>query len=207
MNLKRLLEPTWAPQGTLCDLPLEVFLDRGIQSLVLDVDCTLLPRHSQVLPEQVVRWVHDARQQFRLHLFSNMWYLMIFGDNIEDALGKVRYIGFYLVVGVLSFAVQIAIDPDAAIPTVGASGAIAGVLGAYALLYPRARVHCLLLIFIFIQFIRIPAILVLGFWFVIQVVNGLTVGTFSGVAWFAHIGGFVAGWFLIRGFLGDRRAS
>ena len=71
MNLKRLLEPTWAPQGTLCDLPLEVFLDRGIQSLVLDVDCTLLPRHSQVLPERVVRWVHEARQQFRLHLFSN----------------------------------------------------------------------------------------------------------------------------------------
>ena len=71
MNLKRLLEPTWAPQGTLCDLPLEVFSDRGIESLVLDVDCTLLPRHSQVLPERVVRWVHDARQQFRLHLFSN----------------------------------------------------------------------------------------------------------------------------------------
>ena len=71
MNLKRLLEPSWAPQGTLCDLPLEVFSDRGIESLVLDVDCTLLPRHSQVLPERVVRWVHDARQQFRLHLFSN----------------------------------------------------------------------------------------------------------------------------------------
>jgi membrane associated rhomboid family serine protease len=138
-----------------------------------------------------------------LHLGGNMLYLWIFGDNIEDRLGPVRYIIFYLLGGIGATVAQVAVNPNSAIPNVGASGAIAGVLGGYLLLYPRARITTLVFRFI----TQVPAYVVLGFWFVLQLFQG--VGSLSvptdadtgGVAFFAHVGGFVVGLVLIRPFL------
>ena len=138
-----------------------------------------------------------------LHLGGNMLYLWIFGDNIEDRLGPVRYIIFYLLGGIGATVAQVAINPNSAIPNVGASGAIAGVLGGYLLLYPKARITTLVFRFI----TQVPAYVVLGFWFVLQLFQG--VGSLSvptdadtgGVAFFAHVGGFVVGLVLIRPFL------
>ena len=140
-----------------------------------------------------------------LHLGGNMLYLWIFGNNIEDALGHVRFLFFYLLCGVLAMAAQVLVAPGAGVPALGASGAIAGVLGAYAVRYPRARVLTLLLLFPFlIRVVRLPALWVLGFWFVLQLIPGaLSLGFHQagGIAYFAHIGGFLAGCLLIRFFL------
>jgi membrane associated rhomboid family serine protease len=135
-----------------------------------------------------------------LHLLSNMLYLWIFGDNIEDILGHVKYLIFYIVCGIAATLVHGYINIDSQIPTIGASGAIAGILGAYMLLYPRARIKTLLIIFIFIKIVYIPAIIILGYWILIQVISGFAeygLRTGSGIAWFAHIGGFIAGMALI----------
>lgn len=138
------------------------------------------------------------------HLIGNMWYLWIFGNNIEDALGKLRFVIFYLLCGIVAGLSHIISVPDSSVPMIGASGAISGVLGAYFIVYPRARVLILMFLFIFIRFLYVPAVLVLGFWFVIQI---LSAGSFGeGVAWYAHIGGFVAGAVLIRLFV-RRRAQ
>ena len=133
-----------------------------------------------------------------LHIGGNMLFLWIFGNNIEDSMGKGRFIAFYLLGGLAAVLAQTAIDPDAAVPTIGASGAVAGVLGGYALLYPRARVVTLLFIIIFFTIIELPALFVLGAWFVLQALNGAgslaqPVGDAGGVAYFAHIGGFLFG--------------
>lgn len=132
-----------------------------------------------------------------LHLISNMLYLWIFGDNIEDRLGKIPFLLLYFISGYAAVYAQVAIDPVSRVPLVGASGAIAGVLGAYALLYPRASVRGLIFFGFFAQFVELPALIVLGFWFILQLFNGLAslgVNTMSGgVAFFAHVGGFVAG--------------
>jgi membrane associated rhomboid family serine protease len=131
-----------------------------------------------------------------VHLIGNMWYLWVFGDNIEDRLGHVRFLGFYLMAGVVSAALHTLTNPGSPIPTVGASGAIAGVLGAYAFAFPRARVITLVPIFIFLQIMALPALLVLGLWFVVQIFSGslaLGTGATGGVAWWAHIGGFAFG--------------
>jgi membrane associated rhomboid family serine protease len=128
-----------------------------------------------------------------LHIIGNMWFLWIFGDNVEDAMGPVRYLFFYLVCGLAAAGAQIAAGPDSMIPMVGASGAIAGVLGAYALLYPRARVRCIWILIIFITFIRVPAWLLLGLWFIAQIIFPA-----QGVAWMAHVGGFVTGVVLVK---------
>jgi membrane associated rhomboid family serine protease len=131
-----------------------------------------------------------------LHLFGNMLYLWIFGNNIEDTLGHFRFFLFYLVCGLFAAAVQIFSAPDVSVPMIGASGAIAGILGAYLLLFPGARVLTLVFIIIFIKVIRIPALLILGFWFFLQL---LGVGAAdSNVAIFAHIGGFIAGLITVR---------
>lgn len=131
-----------------------------------------------------------------LHLFGNMLYLWIFGNNIEDTLGHFRFFLFYLVCGLFAAAVQIFSAPDLTVPMIGASGAIAGILGAYLLLFPGARVLTLFFIIIFVKLIRIPAIIILGFWFFIQL---LGVGTAtSNIAFFAHIGGFLAGLILVK---------
>ena len=130
-----------------------------------------------------------------LHLLSNAWYLWIFGDNVEDRLGHGRFLLFYLAGGLAAALVHLLFNWSSPVPTVGASGAIAAVLGAYAVLYPRARVVTLVPIFFFFQVIALPAMLVLGLWFVLQVFSGsLSIGaTGGGVAWWAHIGGFAFG--------------
>lgn len=137
-----------------------------------------------------------------MHLLGNMLYLWIFGDNIEDRMGHVKYLIFYLIAGYVATLTHAYLLPSSTIPMVGASGAIAGVLGAYLILYPRAKVLTLLPIFIFITFVRIPALLFLGFWFILQVINQTMVSSpdAQSVAWWAHIGGFVAGAVLIKFF-------
>jgi membrane associated rhomboid family serine protease len=137
-----------------------------------------------------------------MHLIGNMWFLWIFGDNVEDFLGRRAYLVFYLACGVAAAAAQILSGPGSNVPVVGASGAIAGVLGGYALLYPRARVRCLLWVIIFVTFVRIPAWVLLGGWFILQF---FTPGG-SGVAWVAHVGGFLAGLALVWAFGGRDRA-
>jgi membrane associated rhomboid family serine protease len=133
-----------------------------------------------------------------LHLLGNMLYLWIFGDNVEDAMGPIRFLIFYIVCGAAAALAQIAVDPGSAIPFIGASGAIAGVLAAYFMLFPYARVLTLVPIFFFLRLIPIPAVFLLGFWFLLQVINGAgSLGSGGGVAWFAHIGGFVAGAILV----------
>jgi membrane associated rhomboid family serine protease len=143
-----------------------------------------------------------------MHLLSNMLYLWIFGNNVEDRLGPIRFTVFYLVCGILAGLAQVLSNPNSRIPTLGASGAIAGVLGAYLVLFPQARVLSMVFVFYFVRFVEIPAIIVLGFWFILQFFNGLAVLSvpgMGGVAYFAHIGGFVAGAALIYLFAADRR--
>jgi membrane associated rhomboid family serine protease len=129
-----------------------------------------------------------------LHLGGNMLYLWIFGNNIEDRLGKLRFIAFYLGCGALASLTQAFIDPESTVPLVGASGAIAGVLGAYLVLYPRARVVTVIPIFFIIELATVPAVFVIGLWFLLQLAQGIgSIGTMTGVAWWAHVGGFLAG--------------
>lgn len=148
-----------------------------------------------------------------LHILGNMLYLYIFGDNVEDALGHGKFLAFYLGTGVIASLIHALTDPSSEIPTIGASGAISGVLGAYLVLYPRARVYTAVGIYLFWRIIMVPAIFFLGFWFLLQVfsasVTWLT-GISEGVAYWAHIGGFVAGALLIlpvRAKLKKRRKS
>ena len=131
-----------------------------------------------------------------LHLLGNMLYLWIFGNNVEDRLGRLGFLAFYLAGGVLAGLAQVAVDPSSTAPTIGASGAIAATLGAYLVFFPGARVTSLVFLGFFYQLINIPAAIVLGFWFVLQLVDGfasLGVAQSGGVAFFAHIGGFIAG--------------
>jgi membrane associated rhomboid family serine protease len=138
-----------------------------------------------------------------LHLGGNMLFLWIFGNNVEDSMGPVRFLIFYLLAGIAALALQTAINPDAVVPTLGASGAIAGVLGGYIVLYPRARVLTLIFLIIFFTFLELPAVLFLFIWFAQQAVFaavGLTnpSGNGGGVAYFAHVGGFVFGLLAIK---------
>lgn len=132
------------------------------------------------------------------HLFGNMLYLWIFGNNIEDYLGSFRFVIFYLIGGLAASLTHILFNPGSQVPMIGASGAIAGILGAYFILYPSARVLTL----VFFSVISVPAAIILGIWFVGQLLN---IGLGGGVAWFAHIGGFVAGLLLLRLFKQKRR--
>ncbi|MDP9264027.1 MAG: rhomboid family intramembrane serine protease [Acidobacteriota bacterium] len=138
-----------------------------------------------------------------LHIISNMWALWIFGDNIEDHLGPFRFLMFYLVTGIAANGVQALFNPDSAVPTIGASGAIAGVMGAYFLLYPSARVLTLVPLF-FVFFTWLPAWVVLGYWFLVQFLSGAATSISSagqasgGIAFWAHVGGFLAGVALIK---------
>ena len=136
------------------------------------------------------------------HLIGNMLFLWIFGDNIEDSMGHGRFIVFYLLCGLAAAFAQAGVDPASEVPMIGASGAISGVLGAYLLLFPRARVQVLILLGVFTRIVPIPALYVLGFWIVMQVINGVFSwgGLGGGVAWFAHIGGFAVGLALIKVF-------
>jgi membrane associated rhomboid family serine protease len=136
-----------------------------------------------------------------LHLGGNMLFLWVFGNNIEDAMARPIFVAFYLLGGLAALGLQVAMDPDSTIPTVGASGAIAAVLGAYARLYPRARVVTVVFIIIFFTIVTLPALLVLGLWFLLQLLPAFSepVGnTGGGIAYFAHIGGFVFGLIAIK---------
>jgi len=142
-----------------------------------------------------------------LHLLGNMLFLWIFGDNVEDALGKVGYLAFYLLGGVAAGALQFVLAPNSTIPNVGASGAIAAVLGAYIVLYPRARILTAVFYFL-IAFVELPAFVVLGLWFALQLfqgVSGLGADVNSGVAFWAHVGGFVFGVLVAFAFFRGRR--
>lgn len=137
-----------------------------------------------------------------MHVLGNMWFLWIFGDNIEDILGHGKYLVFYILCGVAAAVAQIVTNPHSPLPTVGASGAIAGVMGAYIVKFPHARILTLVFIFFFITTFEVPALVMLAYWFVIQLFSGLgsiaqTHLTEGGVAWFAHVGGFIAGMILI----------
>jgi membrane associated rhomboid family serine protease len=137
------------------------------------------------------------------HILGNMLFLWIFGNNVEDAMGPVKYLAFYLLGGIAALALQVAISPDSAVPTLGASGAIAAVLGAYIVLYPRARVLTLVLIIFFFTVIEVPAWVMLGIWFAEQAVFGAAnltnpTGGGGGVAYFAHVGGFIFGLLAVR---------
>ena len=144
-------------------------------------------------------FLHDGL----FHIAGNMLYLWIFGDNVEDTLGHLRFLALYVLSGVGAAAAQTVMSPASQVPMVGASGAISGVLGAYLFLFPHASVLTLITFGFFIRFVQIPAIIVLGFWIVVQVLSGLlsygaaAKGNGGGVAWFAHIGGFVAGVMLL----------
>jgi membrane associated rhomboid family serine protease len=129
------------------------------------------------------------------HLIGNMWFLWIFGNNVEDAMGHVRFVIFYVLCGLAAAALQIATDPASAVPMVGASGAIGGVMGSYVLLYPRVHVHLLVILGFYVTTFAVPAVLMLGYWLLIQLVSGLgSLGAQGGgVAFWAHIGGFAAG--------------
>lgn len=143
-----------------------------------------------------------------LHLGSNMLYLWIFGNNIEDKLGYVKFIIFYLLCGVVAAYAYAFTNSASTVPMIGASGAVSGILGAYILLFPHARIHTLVFFVFFVQVIRLPAIIVIGFWIGIQFLNGLiSHGTAAqdGIAWFAHIGGFVFGILMIKAFVKNGR--
>jgi len=158
-------------------------------------------------PAQPPFWITAFSSMFMhgsiLHLGGNMLFLWIFGNNVEDSMGRARYIAFYLLGGLAAIGAQILVDTDAAIPTIGASGAVAAVLGGYLLLYPRARVVTLIFIIFFFTIIELPALLILGFWFVQQIAFGFygvanPTGGGGGVAYFAHIGGFAFGLLAIK---------
>jgi len=134
-----------------------------------------------------------------LHIIGNMWYLFIFGDNVEDMLGHTRYLLFYLITGIIGSLAHVLTNAGSPVPIVGASGAIAGVLGGYFLLFPRARILSLVPFFIFFL-VEIPAVFFLAFWFILQLINGAVSlgGVANSVAWVAHVGGFLAGAILIK---------
>ena len=155
-------------------------------------------------PDQAPFWVTIFSSMFMhgslLHLGGNMLFLWIFGNNIEDSMGRLTFVAFYLLGGLAALGLHVVFDPESTIPTVGASGAIAAVLGAYARLYPRARVVTLIFIVIFFTIVTLPALLVLGLWFLLQLLPAFSDpgGSAGGVAYFAHIGGFVFGWLAIK---------
>lgn len=139
-----------------------------------------------------------------MHLISNMWALFIFGDNIEDRMGHFRFLLFYLIAGVAAAMTQVAVGTGSSVPMIGASGAIAGVLGAYLLTFPHARVLTLMVLGIFSRLVELPAIFYLGFWFLTQFFTGVASlsvaaeGAAEGIAWWAHMGGFIAGIIFVK---------
>lgn len=164
----------------------------------LNAGYALVP--ARLLAEPYTAWFQIFSSMFLhgnwLHIGSNMLYLWIFGNNIEDALGKVRFVVFYLLCGVAAALAQVFSAPQSTIPMVGASGAVAGVMGAYLILYPHARILTLLPIFFFVTFVEVPAYLIIGYWALLQFISAEWINsgkTTGGVAYFAHIGGFVAG--------------
>jgi len=187
--------------------PLVTYTIIGINSLVFIYQYLILPPEllghiistyalTPAAPSVITVFTSMFMHGGLMHIIFNMWFLWIFGDNIESVLGHKRYVLFYLLCGVGAALAQIQINTGSQIPMVGASGAIAGVLGAYLIRFPRATVHVLVILIIFITFIRVPAMVVIGIWFLSNLTAGLgTLGIeeTGGTAWFAHLGGFVSG--------------
>ncbi len=146
-----------------------------------------------------VPWITPLTSMFLhggwLHLVGNLWFLWVFGNNVEDAMGHGRYLFFYVVCGLAAAAAQALTNPSSAIPMVGASGAIGGVMGAYAILYPRNQIDTLIILGFYVRTVAVPAYVMLGYWFLLQLLGGLPTlgGEGAGVAFWAHVGGFVAG--------------
>lgn len=143
-----------------------------------------------------------------LHILGNMLFLWVFGGNVEDRLGHLKYLGFYFICGIGAGIAQLLVSWGSRLPSIGASGAISGVMGAYIVLYPGGRILMLIPLLFFFFTVRIPALIVLGYWFVIQFLSGLsTIGQINqgGVAWWAHIGGFILGMFLVWGLRQQKR--
>ena len=169
----------------------------GVIPAVL-LDKVQLPETLAIIPAELTVITSMFLHGGFMHLAGNMLYLWIFGNNVEDSMGHVRFVIFYLLCGIAAVIGQTLQNPDSQIPMIGASGAISGVLGAYLLLYPHARVLVLIPLGFVSQMVRLPAGWVLGFWFVIQLASSaMTSSEGGGVAWFAHIGGFIAGMLLI----------
>lgn len=145
--------------------------------------------------QQAVAWISFMFLHGGIwHLLGNMWFLYIFGDNVEDRLGPLRYLAFYLLCGLASGVSHVLLNLHSTAPTIGASGAVAGVMGAYFLLYPRSKILTLIPIIIIPWFVEIPAFIFLGLWFLMQLVNAsVSFGSASGIAWWAHVGGFLGG--------------
>lgn len=162
----------------------------------LNIIFTGAPLAPAVVPFFTAMFLHGGW----VHILGNMWYLWIFGDNIEDRLGHFRYLLFYLGVGLIASLVHVMANPISTVPVIGASGAVAGILGAYFVLFPGSRILSLVPIFIFITVLELPALIFVGLWFLIQVFNtlGSLGATVNSVAWWAHVGGFVAGALLIK---------
>jgi len=171
---------------------------------------------SDLIAFEKTRLLHPAATLFSsmfmhgglLHIGGNMLYLWIFGDNIEDSLGHFRFLLFYLVAGIAAAYSHAVLSPSSNIPMIGASGAVSGVLGAYILLFPRAKVKTLIFFGFFVDVVKIPALIVIGFWAIIQFVNGILSQNLlpqGGVAWFAHVGGFLTGLLTIKLWLPKRR--
>jgi len=158
-------------------------------------------------------WITPLTSMFMhgswMHIIGNMWFLAVFGDNVEDSMGRLRFVAFYLLCGFVAVAVQVMANPSSAVPMVGASGAIGGVMGAYAVLYPRVRVHLLVFFGFYVDRIIVPAVFMLGYWFLIQLVMGIpALGRGGGgVAFWAHTGGFLAGIALSYLFRDPRRVA
>ena len=167
----------------------------------------ILTYHFALIPARLLefRWYTFFTFMFLhsgfLHLFFNMLSLYIFGDNVEDRLGHVKYLMFYLLCGILSGMVHLFFNIQSPYPTIGASGAIAGVMGAYFLLYPSAKILTLIPIIIFPWFVEIPAFIFIGIWFLLQILNAAGQGSAGNIAWWAHIGGFLFGMLLLKQFI------
>jgi len=142
-----------------------------------------------------------------MHLIGNMWFLIVFGDNVEDAMGSFRFVVFYLLCGVAAVVAQVVSGPGSVVPMVGASGAIGGVMGAYLMYYPMAPVHMLVFLGIFITRIVVPAFFMLGYWFLLQFAAGVVDKGTGGVAFWAHVGGFAAGFLLAPLFCNRKRLA
>lgn len=163
----------------------------------------VLTKHAGCMIEAGPRWQTAVTSMFLhggwLHLLVNLWFLWVFGNNVEDAMGHVRFTVFYLLCGLLAAGLQVASNPNSGVPIVGASGAIGGVMGAYIVLYPRVRVHILLILGFYVTTIAVPALYMLGYWLLIQLVGGAFSVNHSGggTAFWAHVGGFVGGALLV----------
>lgn len=179
------------PAGQKAVYALGVIPATLLQGKTLAPDIYLIPAELTLLTSM---FLHGGW----MHLIGNMLYLWIFGNNVEDAMGHTRFIIFYVICGLAAALAQSLPDPSSVIPMIGASGAISGILGAYLLLYPRARVLVAIPLVVFIYTTRLPAMAVLGFWFAFQLISSLLADSGGGgVAWGAHVGGFIAGVLLI----------